>query len=43
MSDISPDVMFCLFLDGPITGPSGGRGLVSGGGGGRTSSSVYKN
>ena len=21
--------MFCLFLDGPITGPSGGRGLIS--------------
>ena len=29
--------MFCLFLDGPITGPSGGRGLMSGGGGERTS------
>ena len=22
--------MFCLFLDGPINGPSGGRGLISG-------------
>ena len=22
--------MFCLFLDGPITGPSGGRGVISG-------------
>ena len=21
--------MFCLFLDGPITGPSGGRGIIS--------------
>ena len=28
--------MFSLFLDGPITGPFGGRGLISGGGG-RTS------
>ena len=25
--------MFCLFLDGPITGPSGGRGLIGVGGG----------
>ena len=29
--------MFCLFLDGPITGPSGGRGLISVGGGESTS------
>ena len=40
--------MFCLFLDGPITGPSGGRGLISvcvGGGGEykRNDSSVYNN
>ena len=34
-------MLFCLFLDGPITGPSGGRGLISvcvwGGGGESTS------
>ena len=33
--------MFCLFLDGPITGPSGGRGIISvcvGGGGGESTS-----
>ena len=41
--------MFCLFLDGPITGPSGGRGIISvcvGGGGGeykQNDSSVYNN
>ena len=40
--------MFCLFLDGPITGPSGGRGIISVcGGGGReykqNDSSVYNN
>ena len=37
--------MFCLFLDGPITGPSGGRGLISKGGGAykQNDSSVYKN
>ena len=29
--------MFCLFLDGPITGPSGGRGLISVGRGESTS------
>ena len=41
--------MFCLFLDGPITGPSGGRGIINvcGGGGGeedkQNDSSFYKN
>ena len=39
--------MFCLFLDGPITGPSGGRGLISvcvwGGEYKRNDSSVYNN
>ena len=30
--------MFCLFLDGPVTGPSGGRGLISVGGGGESTS-----
>ena len=29
--------MFCLFLDGSITGPSGGRGLISVGRGESTS------
>ena len=43
---LQPNVMFCLSLDGPITGPSGGRGLISGRGGGaykQNDSSVYKN